>query len=560
MPLPREASGTFPPPERKVLVVVRSVPAAGRLLDAVEVFGDDDRIAVEFALNPGSVSEDGIRAVLAAAGVEQVLSWEEAVARREEFALAMAASPKEGLHRLSTAGGTAAPSGPPLLLMPHGAGHNRLVQEADGPLRTASGLAPEQLLHAGVPVPTVLALSHPEQRGRLRGPLERIRTEVVGDPSFDRMRDNEGRRDRFRRALGVPEGGRLVVLSSTWNRDSLVGSVREGIRRVLRRLPCEEYRTALVVHPNVWHRHGRRKGLELLLRRERAAGLALVDPHEGWRAALIAADAVVGDHGSTTYYAAALGRPVLLAAFGRDELDPASPLHAFGAACPVLAPDEDPLRRIEEVVDAPRPRTRGLLIDRVGQAAERLRAQCYALLGLDPPEGPVEPPPLPDPLVHTAETTAWRVGAEEGGSDLGAPVLRPRLRPAALCGPESGALLVSVEDPSPARAAGAEGLVRPHPVGEAEAVAWARTALERRPGAAVAVAALRGGEFLLAEAGAPWTRVAAQGTGSGPDAVAVAAAATAWLHRGRSLTEWREKGAVVRGLLEETRLSVPPPD
>ncbi|WP_239648862.1 DUF3054 family protein [Nocardiopsis chromatogenes] len=36
---------------------------------------------------------------------------------------------------------------------------------------------------------------------------------------------------------------------------------------------------------------------------------------------------MVGDHGSATYYAAALGR---------DELDPASPLHAFGAACPTL--------------------------------------------------------------------------------------------------------------------------------------------------------------------------------------------------------------------------------
>lgn len=546
MPVPPDPWRTFPTPERKVLVVVRSVPAAGRLIDAVSVFADDPRVRVDYAVNPGSVSEAGIRAVLANGGVEQVMSWENAVARRGEYALALAASPKEGLHRLSMAGGTAAvpgPSGPPLLLMPHGAGHNRLVGETPGALGTASGLAPEQLLHAGAPVPSALALSHHEQRGRLAGALHGIRTEVVGDPSFDRMVHNAGRRDRYRRALGVPEGGRLVVLSSTWNRDSLVGSVREGIRRILRRLPSDTYRTALVVHPNVWHRHGQLNGLDLLLRRERAAGLSLIDPHEGWRSALIAADAVVGDHGSTTYYAAALGRPVLLAAFGRDELDPASPLHAFGAACPSLGPQDDPLERIEEAIASAADRTPSamgdLLIDHQGEAAERLRALCYALMGLEPPPGPVESPGLPGPVVHAAEITAWRVTAEDGGTDLGAPVLRPRLRPAAVCGPEAGALLVSVEDPSPARAKEAEALVRPCPVPEPEAVAWARAELERRPVAALAVAALPGGEFLLAEPDAPWTRLAADGPA---DAVAVAAAASAWLHGGGLLVEWSEKG------------------
>ncbi|MDA2809994.1 hypothetical protein O4J56_05035 [Nocardiopsis sp. RSe5-2] len=568
MPVPHDPWQTFPTPERKVLVVVRSVPAAGRLLDAVEVFGGDLRIRVDYTLNPGSVSEAGIRSVLAAGGVDQVLPWEDAVARRGEYALALAASPKDGLHRLSMAGGTVAvpgPTGPPLLLMPHGAGHNRLVGETPGALESASGLAPEQLLHAGAPIPTALALSHHEQRARIAGALRGVRTEVVGDPSFDRMAHNAGRRDRFRRALGVPEGGRLVVLSSTWNRDSLVGSVREGIRRILRRLPNDTYRTALVVHPNVWHRHGQLNGLDLLLRQERAAGLALVDPHEGWRAALIAADAVVGDHGSTTYYAAALGRPVLLAAFGRDELDPASPLHAFGAACPSLGPEDDPLERIEEAiagatkgpsVDGHGPGIGDLLIDHQGEAAERLRALCYALMGLEPPPGPVEVPGLDGPVVHAAETTAWRVTAEDGGTDLGAPVLRTRLRPAAVCGPTDGALLVSVEDPSPARAKEAEALVRPWPVPEPEAVAWARAELERRPVAALAVAALPGGEFLLAEPDAPWTRIAADGPA---DAVTVAAAAAAWLHRDALLVEWGEKGAVVAGPQGKTRLRVPPP-
>ncbi|MFC7742441.1 hypothetical protein ACFQXA_18155 [Nocardiopsis composta] len=227
--------------------------------------------------------------------------------------------------------------------MPHGAGHNRLVGAVPGDLETASGLAPDQLLHAGRPLPAALALSHREQAERLPAApaLRGVRAEAVGDVSFDRMAANEGRRDRFREALHIPPGCRLVVVSSTWNRDSLLGSGRDAVRRLLAALPADSYRVALIAHPNVWCRHDPH-GLRRLLSDEQDAGLILVDPYQGWRAALVAADLVVGDHGSTTYYAAALGRPVLLAAFGRDELDPASPLHAFARRVPFLGPADDP--------------------------------------------------------------------------------------------------------------------------------------------------------------------------------------------------------------------------
>lgn len=37
-------------------------------------------------------------------------------------------------------------------------------------------------------------------------------------------------------------------------------------------------------------------------------GLRLLGPEFDWRAAIIAADNVLGDHGSTTAYAAAIGK------------------------------------------------------------------------------------------------------------------------------------------------------------------------------------------------------------------------------------------------------------
>ncbi|MFC7740294.1 hypothetical protein ACFQXA_03960 [Nocardiopsis composta] len=62
--------------------------------------------------------------------------------------------------------------------------------------------------------------------------------------------------------------------------------------------------------------------------------MRLIPPEQGWQAALVAADAVIGDHGSVTYYAAALGRPVLLAAFDEGEVLPGSHIDLLGRAAP----------------------------------------------------------------------------------------------------------------------------------------------------------------------------------------------------------------------------------
>lgn len=75
------------------------------------------------------------------------------------------------------------------------------------------------------------------------------------------------------------------------------------LRRLTSELPIDEYRTAAVLHPNIWAGHGPGQ-VRLWLDRARRAGLALVDPLAGWRQALIAADLVIGDFGSVSYYAA----------------------------------------------------------------------------------------------------------------------------------------------------------------------------------------------------------------------------------------------------------------
>ncbi|WP_399029914.1 hypothetical protein [Streptomyces sp. 15-116A] len=109
-------------------------------------------------------------------------------------------------------------------------------------------------------------LSHPEQLERLRaGCPEAAPTAVLaGDPCYDRILAALPHRDRFRRALGVAAGQRLVVVSSTWAPRSLFGGTASDLddllpwllSRLPAELPADEYRTAAVLHPNIWYGHG----------------------------------------------------------------------------------------------------------------------------------------------------------------------------------------------------------------------------------------------------------------------------------------------------------------
>ncbi|MFE0062902.1 hypothetical protein ACFWZ5_43250, partial [Streptomyces sp. NPDC059003] len=125
------------------------------------------------------------------------------------------------------------------------------------------GLSAEWLLADGVPFVDALVLSHPEQVERLRAACPEAAPAAVlgGDPCFDRLLAARPYRERFRRALGVRRGQRLVLLNSTWNPESLFGDGGDDVLpsllpRLTAELPADEYRVAAVLHPNIWHGHG----------------------------------------------------------------------------------------------------------------------------------------------------------------------------------------------------------------------------------------------------------------------------------------------------------------
>ncbi|MGK5559410.1 hypothetical protein ACSNOI_48245, partial [Actinomadura kijaniata] len=82
-----------------------------------------------------------------------------------------------------------------------------------------------------------------------------------------------------------------------------------------------------------------------------------------------------------TYYAAAIGRPVLLGSFPEADLDTGSPVAALGRTAPHLRESDDLRHRIASVIESHDPRAyvelRNLTSSAPGRSAALLRNVLY---------------------------------------------------------------------------------------------------------------------------------------------------------------------------------------
>ncbi|MEU6662531.1 translation initiation factor 2 [Streptomyces sp. NPDC046821] len=393
------------PRHRSVLVAVRSAGALHRLLDVLPVFEGDGRVVTRFTLAPGSDFDVDALAALEHSGA-RTLPWQEALRTRHD--LVLAASPKGALRELSG----------PRALLPHGAGFNKTVAD-DGSAGVPSGLDPHYLLTDGEPWADLHALAHQEQVSRLARhcPAATRAAAVVGDPTLDRLLASVPHRVDYRSALGT--GPReLVVLTSTWGPESLLARRPTLPADLLRVLPHDSFQVALVLHPNEYSGTGD-FDLSRQLAPALAAGLVLARPYEEWATLLVAADAVVTDHGSTALYAAALGRPVVGAYDGGHELISDSPMGRLLAAAP----------RLTEAADLPDALRHALKTDTRGHAADafawqgralsQLRQHLYRLLGLrPPPDGQPEARAFPPPSTVPRRPVAFAVRTDVDGDRI----------------------------------------------------------------------------------------------------------------------------------------------
>ena len=348
---------------RKVLVIVPSVVAGTRLLDLLPLLDSDFRVQTYFTL-PEPDAEVA-RFVSGAGGL--VIPWEMAV--QHEFDLVLAAS----YRFIDRAPG-------PVLVLPHGAGalkSRRRVRAAGKDALPVHGLGRELLMRDGRVPASVIALSHDYEMDVLAQSCpEAVPAAVVaGDVCLDRMRASLPFRARYREALGVGAGEVLVTISSTWTAESTFYQ-RPELYRELSRVA----RVAAVLHPNTWAAHGAWQVRSWLA----DCDVVVVPPDEGWRAAVIASDVVIGDHGSTTQYAAAIGARMLLATcpdVRRDSL-----AFALGEVVPFYTGD------LADAVTVPG--FASLVSSRLDGSGAILRTAMYRLLGIPEPAHAVPVSPV----------------------------------------------------------------------------------------------------------------------------------------------------------------------
>lgn len=386
--------GSTVPVRHNVLAVAHHVTAGTRLAEVLPLLESDRRVQVAYTAAPSSIHTGGLADYLRGLG-GLVIPWRQAVNTRFDMAIAASHGMLEDLHA-------------PVLTLPHGSGPGKLYGRIQGAgpeaARPVTGVLRERLLVGGRVVPSSVILPH-ERHLRL---LERDCPEalpvavVAGDPVLDRLMASLSERDTYRQAFGVRPGRRLVFVTSTWNTGSLFGRRPDVILRVAAALPRERYTVVAALHPHIWARSGRRQITRWNSDCTRY-GVRLLPPEEGWQAALIAADRIIGDHGSVTYYGAALGVPVLLGVFPDDDVAPGSHIARLGAIAPrvdwdgPLAPQVDAAAEAyDEGVHAS---LRHELSSAPGRAAGNLRREMYRLMGLPEPATParLDPVSLPWP-------------------------------------------------------------------------------------------------------------------------------------------------------------------
>ncbi|MQY18541.1 hypothetical protein [Nocardia macrotermitis] len=389
------------PFDKRVLVVARTVTALNRLLDIVSLIQTDRRVQIVFTTDPAgrAVFRRGVNEMLTAMEVA-VVTWEHATA--VEFHLIVAASENDRLHLLRG----------PKLLVAHGFGHQKYYPNG----QVVAGMNPARLLRDGRLIPTVIGISHPAQKAELAitCPPAAEHATVIGDPALDRMLASHHHGPAYRRAFGA-SGRTVVLLASTWGKDSLFRRWPELPEATATALSVDRHRLLLVLHPGVRATHSQWQ-VEAWLTRAREAGLVLVDQRH-WQAALVASDAVIADQSSLALYAAALRKPLLLTPGEAEHTVVGSPLDQLAASTDRLQPHEPLGPQIAALAATEPPADRAKIIaagvSEVSSSAKVLRDTLHELLNLAARAPDANYPPAPKPAPQPISWTTLVASATE---------------------------------------------------------------------------------------------------------------------------------------------------
>jgi hypothetical protein len=380
--------------DRRILFMAPTVTSVARLLDIAGLFHGDLRVESQFTVPPNALG-CGTEAMLDALRVPLV-PWAQAAAAARRYDLAVTTN-LSGIADVDA----------PVALFSHGASRNsRARPRGRGSIPVPAqvhGFGRSALIQRGMLVPSALPLGHERELDLLAQdcPEALPIASVVGDPCLDRLAGGRRLRGHYRAALGLAPGQKLVVATSTWRDNSLFASAPQVIERLAQLLESPEYRVVLLLHPNIYAAHSEYQ-VRAWYAPAAQRGLIVTPQGTDFQPYLMAADFLVGDHGSVTLYGAATGVPVLLGAYPDADVHPHSGAAALGAMAPRVVesvPMREQLDQAKEQFDAAAmAEVASLISSEPGAFARNTRRLLYGMLGLGQPAtaarlSDAEPPP-----------------------------------------------------------------------------------------------------------------------------------------------------------------------
>lgn len=381
------------PLDAVVLAIGRTFTSTVRLLDITRLF-TGARILVVWAIDPGSAFSAGAEDLVRGRG--PVVPWDEV--DQVECDLVITASENVEIDSIRA----------PIDVFGHGIGFHSMVPDSVSGGDRLSGVVPDRYLRTH---DIAMIVSHQEQVDQLRAthPEAARHCVVLGDTTLDLLVASRHRRARYRRALGAGDR-RLIVVTSTWAPRGVYGHSPDIFRRLLAELPYDEYRVAAILHPNLYF--GGAGYLERMLADARDAGLIVIPREEGWHAALLAADLVIGDIGSVAMYAASADLPFMRGAV-TERLMPGTPPEELARRTSLLSPDLPVREQIDAAITGHRPGRYRDIADRMfahqGEAAEQVRGYLFKRLGLPVPENRALRYTAPEPRPEVREPQSFTV-------------------------------------------------------------------------------------------------------------------------------------------------------
>lgn len=246
---------------------------------------------------------------------------------------------------------------------------------------------PRAKLSDGTPRYSAMLEASHANRDRIQAhdPMLAQTMQVVGSLQDDRLLARQEERDAMRAELGFAAQDRVVLIQSSWGRDSLVHTVGDTLLASAQE--SKSSRFILSVHPHEYR--PTEDGSPSWGARVRALGeegFVVREPGQDWIPYLLASDLVISDHTSLVIYGALIAKPTLWVPVPEACIQAGTALARLRALSPVYAPGQDLEAQIEQTLrNYPHADVEALAHEinaEPGQARTRIRALVGELLGI----------------------------------------------------------------------------------------------------------------------------------------------------------------------------------